>query len=285
MNHVAIFTLTAILYFSCGSVFSAVEMEFVNERIIDGETHKYSVKGSFDGVKAHYAFHTDDNSEVTSGTSIISLDDGETYSIISEGESEYGGVNEKNCHHTTSKEVSDMLGKFLLKITGRFNVKVTNPVVTKVFEKEAEEIHGLKTKHVRMKTTFNANYKFLFFNNKLKVERMLDVWLTPKIVGLDTKPLLQHVWKATGYPQMDEALKEASKSLKGYRLRSSLTQTITDKKGKATETKITTFVKYIKKIKELPNNLFATSGCTKVDSYTMEQNIQHMLFVIAGKPL
>lgn len=281
LNYSAAVILSALFF--CDSAFSAVEIEVVNERFVDEEKHKYTIKGIYDDVKVHYTFHTDHTSEVTSGTSLISLDDGETFYIIAKDED--SDMNEKICLHTTSVEVSNLLGKYLLKITGRYNVKMSNPVVAKVFEKKSEDIHGLKTRNVRLKTTFNTSYDFLFFNDNLKVERILDVWLTPKISGINAKPLLQHVWKATGFPQMDEALKGTTSLLKGYRLRSALTQTVTDKKGEAVETKITTFVKSIKTIKKLPSKLFEIPTCTKVGSSDMEKSIEHMLFVISGKPL
>lgn len=262
---------------------AAVEVEIVNERVVKNKKHVFIVKGIFDGEKVRYTFHTDDNSEIISGTSIISLDGGKTNYFI--GIDEDSEDNEVVCHLWTNKESIEILGKYLLKVTGKFNVKVSDPVINKVFEKKAKAIHGLPTKHVRLKMNFNASYKFLFFDDILKVERKVDHWLTPKVEGIEAKPILQQSYRVTGYKQMDEVLNKVSKFLKGYKLRSEVVQTITDKKGKVKETRITQYIKSINTTNNLAEDAFKLPSCTKVDSYDMEQQVKHVLFVLAGKPL
>ena len=178
-----------------------------------------------------------------------------------------------------------MMGRYLLKTTNRFNINMTNPVVTKVFEKKVGDINGLPAKHVRMNAKFTASYNFLFFDNTLNVDRQIDTWLVPIIEGVETKPIFQRSWQITGYEQLDTALKGFSKSLKGYRVRNEVVQKITDKKGKESITKIVQHIKSIKKINRLPDNTFKIPECTKISSYEMEERVKHLIFLLAGKPL
>ena len=106
-----------------------------------------------------------------------------------------------------------------------------------------------------------------------------------KVEGVETKPLLQRIWQITGYDQFDNLLKDIAKSIKGYRVRNEVAQTITDEKGKKSVTKIVQHIKSIRKIDKHSEDTFKIPSCTKISSDEMEERAEHFIFLLAGKLL
>lgn len=272
------YSILAVICISyMGLAHSATEIEIANERTIKGKKHIYTIIGIFQGTNSRYTFHTDDSSGISSGTYLISHDGGKSAYFVN--------TEDNTCHQWTNQEFVEMLGEFLLKTTNKFNVKVTEPVIIKELEQQGDEFLGLPTTHIRIKVNFTTSYKFLFFDDTLKVERLINTWLTPQIEGVDTQPLLQRSWQTTGFKEVDRALSGLSRSLSGYRLRSDIVQTMTNTKGKQSSTHITQYIKSIKELDKLPDNSFKIPACNKIDSYEMKKQVKQLLMVLAGKPL
>lgn len=282
-NYIKLFFISVVILLYCDNAFSATELEFINERTIKGKKYTYTVTGLFEGKKARYTFQTEDGAGFVSGTYLLSNDGGKTTYFITDNEDI--DEDEKICHQWTNREFVQILGKYLLKTTKSFNVKITNPSVTKVFEKETDDVNGLPAKHIRLNAKFTASYKFLLFDNILNVERQIDSWVVPKIEGVETKPILQRSWQISGYNQFDKVLKDTAESIKGYRVRNVIAQTITDKKGKKSVTKIVQHIKSIKKTDKLSEDVFKIPSCTKISSYDMEVRAKHFISLLAGDPL
>lgn len=282
MNKVSLRLLIFVFSFSlCSVVFSAAEIELENIRTVNDVSNRFSVNALYDGDKARLTFHTNDASGVVSGTYLLSIDGGKTIYLISDNEEN----EETTCYKWSNQDFVHVLGKYMFKITNRYNINVSDPVTTKVFEKDAEKIHGLPTKHIRITSKFNANYTFLFFSDELKIERQFDAWVTPLIEGVKTKPILQRTWQATGYRQVDKMLIEISELLNGYVMRSELVQTITDKDGEKTITRIVQNINSVKLVDSFPVDTFKLPACEKSDSGDMEKRAEHLLFVMFGQPL
>lgn len=264
-------------FFYMSSAQAGIEIELLNERTVKEKKHDFTVKILLEGKKARYTFHTDYSSDVVSGSYLLSLDGGKSAYFVD--------AQEDTCHKWSNQEFIQMIGKYLFKITGRFNVKVSEPEFSKIFEKDAEKIHDLPVKHIRIKAGFTVSYKFIFFKDNLQVERISDTWLTPNIGDIQTKPLLQQNVQTTGFQKLDKVFLEAANVLTGYQLRNELTQTVTNKKGEKTVTKIIQQVKSIKQRENFPDNTFKLPECTEIDSYDMEDRVEDLLLVIAGEPL
>ena len=259
------------------AVQAAVEVEVFNERIIDDKSYTYSIKILYEGKKSRYTFYTGDDAKIAHGSYLISLDAGESaYFIDSE---------ENTCHKWTNQELVKILGSYLLKTTQRFNVKVSAPKITRVSEEDSPSLHGLPIKHIRIKADLVVSYKFLLFDDTLQVERISDNWISPGIPGIETKPLYMRTWQVTGFQQADDVLDNASRYLPGYRMRTEILQTVTNKKNKKKQTKIIQYVKSIRQVENLEESLFVIPDCERIGSDQMEQRVKSLLLLIAGKPL
>lgn len=268
MNKI-IYGLITLLVFHLGEAYGATQVELVNERTVDGEKHVYTVKALYQNAKSRYTFHEQDNAEVGEGSYLLSLDGGKTVYFIDK--------NENTCHQWSNEEFVKTLSQFLLKTTGRFNVKSSDLEISKVFEKPADPIHGLQTKHIRIKFHYTASYRYLLFKGRYRIDRLVDIWVTPEFGNIVTTPIFQAAWQHTGNDELDQHIQDVLGPDAIYRLRIETQQTRTDKKGKQTKVEALQFIRSITEVNDLPDDTFQVPECHEVDSDQMKRKFEALL--------
>jgi len=263
------FIVVSLILSYMGLAFGATEVELVNERIADGKKKAYTIKALFLGQKSRYTFYTEEDAKIGNGTYMLSLDGGGTVYYIDR--------NSNTCYHGSSEEVLEISSNFMLKTTDKFKLKIQEGEIRKVLEEDAGAIHGLPTKHTLITIGFTASYKYMLFNNKYKVKRVVDVWVTPKIAGINDQGIFQRAWEYTGDEELDQELRAIIGTGNNYRLRSEINQTMVDKKGKESSAQILQYVKSITEIDDLPEDAFRLPECKEIDAKKMEKNFKALL--------
>ncbi len=249
---------------------AATEVELINERTVDGETHSYIINSVYQGNNSRFTLHDPDDSTTGAGVYVLSNDGGKTAFYID--------TNDNNCHRWTNEEFTQNLSTFLLESKRKFNVKVSDLNVDKLLEEPSESMLDLPTTHVRYALSFNASYKYMFFKGQYAVERQTDYWTTPKIESITTPiPLFQNIGQHAGEGQVDQQLSDIFASNVGFRLRSELLQTTTDKKGKKSSTKMVQYIKTLNEVENLPDNTFDVPDCEGVGAKKMEKKFNALL--------
>lgn len=268
MNKITYGVIT-LLVFYLGQAYGATEVELVNERTVDGEKQMYTVNALYQEDKSRYTFHDQDGNGVAEGSYLLSLDGGKTAYYID--------TKENTCHQWNNEELVETLSQFLLKTAGRFNIKASDLEISKLFEKPADTIHGFETKHIRIKLRYTASYRYLLFRGRYQIERLADIWVTPKMENIDSAPIFQATWQHTGNDELDRQIQSMLGPDTNYRLRSEIQQTRTDKKGKQSNLQITQYIKSVTEINDLPDDTFHVPDCRKVDSDQMEKKFKALL--------
>jgi len=259
-----------ILFIHVAQARAATELEMVNKRTVDGETQTYLINALYQNGSSRYTLHDPENDETGVGIYLLSIDGGKT--------AHYIDTNENICHRWTNAEFSENLGAFLLQSTDKFNVKTSDLELIKLSEEPAEPIHGFQTTHYRYALNFNASYKYMLFKGEYALERRVDYWAVPEyeaVVG--EVPLFQSFWQHTGHDRVDQQISSFVKSNTGFRLRSEVLQTRTNKKGEASSTKIVQLVKTLKEIENLPADTFQVPECRDVGAKKMNKKFKALL--------
>lgn len=255
--------------------YSATEVEFINERTVDGEKQSYIINAIFQGLKSRYTFHNPEESGAGGQGYLLSLDGGETAYFID--------ADENTCRQWRNDELAETLSDFLLETSDKFNIKTRDGEFNKVFEKEAADIHGQAVKHIRLQLNFTGSYKYLLFKDTVEVKRTVDMWVTPALEFLDAQSFLQKSWEHTGDEKLDQAIQAfTGKANESHRLRSEIKQTMTDKKGKVSNTQILQYVQSIRQLDDLPDREFQLPDCHNTDSVEMEKKFKALLKASLG---
>jgi hypothetical protein len=215
----------AMLLLQIFPVQAATEVELVNERTVDGQTSSFIINGLYQNDHSRFTMHDPDVSATGAGIYVLSNDGGKT--------AFYVDTNENICHRWTHEEFTQTLSAFLLESSGKFNVNVSDLKFVKLLEEPSESMHGLPTTLARYTLSFNASYKYAFFKGRYILERQADYWTTPNIESINAPiSLFQNIGQRTGKEQIDRELSDAFGSNSGFRMRSEILQTRTDKKEK-----------------------------------------------------
>lgn len=264
INYLAI----ALLLFSIGQAHGATEVELVNERTLDGEKQMFTIKALYDGRKSRYTFHRPDDKKVGNGSYLFSLDSGKTYHYID--------TNENICRQWDSEELANTLSQFLLKTTDKYNVKASDLEIKIILVEPADAMHGLETRHIRIKINYTASYKYLLFKGHYRIEREVDLWVTPKRENID--PVLQKIWQYTGNDELDQKIQDiVGPEDVTYLLRSDIQQTRIDKKGEQSNMTMHQYIDSITEIDNLPDRTFVMPDCRNVDSKQMKKKFTELL--------
>ena len=249
--------------------YGAIEIETTTERTIDGDKQTYIVHTLLQGLNSRLTFQSPNDADAAKGKYLLSLDGGKT--------AHYVDTIENTCHQLSTSELGQALGDFMLKTSDRFKIKISDPLLQKVFEKTAEPILGYKVNHIRMELKFNASYKYLLFKDNYNVERSADYWVTYENVNVEATPLYQLMWQYIGSEDFNQQIQKLVRTDIQFLLRSEIDQTMIDKKGKLSRVQIMQYVKSIKEIPDVTPDRFVLPDCKDVGSEEMEKKFKALL--------
>ena len=115
------------------------------------------------------------------------------------------------------------------------------------------------------------------------MERLVDYWITPKSeIAVTTEPIFQKIWKNTGKDDFDEQFSRLIGPETGFPLRSEIRQNRTDKKGEKSSTEIVQFIKTLKEIEDLSEDVFQAPDCDEVGAKKVEKKFKALLKDLVG---
>ena len=250
---------------------AATEIVFINERTKDGEQNTFTVNLFVQDNVSRIHFKNSDAEGETADSYFLKKIDSDTVFYINKAKN--------TCDQWAKGAFSQAFSRIMLNIKRKAKVKVTEKNIQKVLDQPAANMLGLQTKQIAIKINFRSTYKYLLFKDDMKVERMLNYWVTPDLENIDILSLFQKIGESTGDVVQDQELRDIFAATGAdYRLKDEIIQTTTDKKGKQSTITILQYMQSIEDVPDLPDESLQTpSDCKLIESGDIEKKLKALI--------
>lgn len=189
------------------------------------------VEGWVEGDKAKVEFRESGNPVFPKGGYLITKDGGQSMFLVDPSEKTYMRFD--------LRAMMGAAGGMMEGMGPLLKFDVSNPKVEKLGEEDGGQILGYPTRRHRYRTSYSMTVKVFGMGRAQAIVSEDDVWMTDKLsdkafgVWLRAEPL------RTGNAQLDKLIDAETSKAQGFALKRVMTQTATDKGGKATKTTTT----------------------------------------------
>ena len=225
---------------------------------------------TFDDTRFRIDFLGEDGKKTEQSPYIMTVDNGETW---------YMGDTLKDkfyCSHMETNAFFETVGEQATGAIEFFNVKAEQPVITEVFEKTADEMHGFKTTHLQLQTDASAYAWFLFLKFEYEVKIVDDILYTTDIVIHPIRKKWLQALTSSGNDLIDNMFSDYTAKVPGPMLQKETVIEITDKRKKSTKVErkkaVVTNIEEISA--EQTDATFITPECIPMDDDEVQNRVK-----------
>lgn len=196
------------------------------------------VEGQVEGGKARVDFKESRNPLAQAGSYLVTKDGGRTVYLVDPEEKTYAVYD--------LQALLGAAGSMLQGMGPLLKFEVSEPKVEKLAEEDGGTVVGLPTRHYRFRTSYSMKIKVFGMGQANNVVTEQDIWATDKVQDPGLGVWLRSSQPRTGNEQLDRLIAAETGKVQGFPLKSVTVSTSTDKKGKATVSRVTTEVTELK---------------------------------------
>ncbi len=207
-----------------------------------------TIKGVVDGERARFEFTTSGNPMMGTGTYLLTKDAGKTVTMVSPKDKTYMAWD---------------LGALAGMAGAITKMQYLNPKVELLEETKGEKILGYATTRYRFRTSYTMSMNVMGFQNTTETVQEQEIWAAPalKDAAFNFKGLQGGM--RVGDAALDKLLAAELGKIKGFPLKTVMTQTAKDARGKSSLTRMTMEVTSLNEVKPAVAQFEIPAGYTE----------------------
>jgi hypothetical protein len=233
----------------------------------NGEPNVHLETLTFDDTRFRIDFLDAEGKKTEQSPYIMTADNGGTWYIGDKPDKKF------YCSHMKTNEFFESVGEQATGAMKFFNVKAEKPVITKVFEKPVDDIHGFKTTHLQLETHASAYAWILFLKFEYKVKIVDDIFYTSELEVHPTRKKWLEALTQSGNDLIDNMYSDYTSKVPGPVIQKETVIEITDlRKNKVKTEKRKAVVTKIEEISaEETDAAFITPECIPMDDDEVQE--------------
>ncbi len=216
-----------------------------------GGPQRMVVEAWADGDSGRVEFKESKNPFAGTGTYLLTRDGGRTLVLVNPEEKEYGAFS-----------IDALLGSFGAMMQGMgplLKIEISAPKVETLLDEPGPEIHGLPTRHIKIRSAYQMKVKVFGMGRPSDVVNEEEYWVTDRLLDKSSGMWLKTEKPKTGNADFDRLIAAEMGKFTGVPLKSSTVTTSTTK-GKAQVTKTTMEVTALDKFVKAPVSFDIPAG-------------------------
>jgi hypothetical protein len=248
---------------------AAVVYETHREVIREDETEHFYERTTLKDDETRIDFIEADGS--LSGSYILSKSGGQKWALNDAGKS--------ICSTWTREEYFQSAAGVVANAKKLVKANITSIEQVKITDEPGTDMHGLSTRHVKIKSSYSGEGRMLFVKRTYAVEEIDEMWMTPDWEWPEHEYGWLEASAHTGNDFLDEHESKWLSHVIGPILKHVHVVTLTNVKNKKAVTKTENFS--VTRLEEIPDDglekLFTWPECKPVDAKEMEHQATRML--------